>query len=112
MVDQGSGVAADVRGDRVHVAALPLAAASGVQAGVGEARIHIDAGAHLVPEQRQPGVRDRERGVERDGGGHGRQRTLTQSEDVEQSARVGLGGFRAGGEGVPVRGHDTACKTE
>jgi hypothetical protein len=64
--DQGSGVAGEVPVDRVHVAALPLGASSGVQTGVAKPGGDVDRRAELVAEQRQRRVAERERRVERD----------------------------------------------
>ena len=69
MPDQGSGVAGEVSVDRVHVAALPLGAPAGVQPRVAQPGVDVDRRTELVAEQRQRGVAERERRVERDGRG-------------------------------------------
>ena len=68
MGEQRPGVALEVRGDGVHVAALALgdAGRGGEPLGVAEPGRDVDLGAQLVAEQREGGVPEGEGRVERD----------------------------------------------
>ena len=77
MVDQRPRVAADVGIDRVDVAAFALGRPPGVQPSLLQACADVDGGAHLVAEQRQRGVSERERRVKDDRGREGCEGAVT-----------------------------------
>ena len=92
--------------DRVHVAALALGAAAGVQPGVAEPGVDVDLGAELVAEQRQRRVPEREGGVEGDRHRDGVDRAGPHPQHPVDAPVVRRRGVLAGGQREPVAVHD------
>ena len=102
MPDQRARVTAEVRGDGLHVAALALGGARREGEGVPHPRVDVDRDAHLVTQQRQRRVAQREGGVERESGGDALLGSTVESEQALDTGVEGGGGLGGAGELVPV----------
>ena len=109
--DERPGVALDVPGDRLDVAALAVRAAPGVQAGVAQPGLDVDGGAQLVAEERHRGMAEGEGRVEGDGGGDGVQRPLLEPQQVADAAVVRRDGVGPARQRQPVPVHTTHVRT-
>ena len=109
--DERAGVALDVPGDRLDVAALAVGAAPGVQAGVAQPGLDVDRGAQLVAEERHRGVAEGEGRVEGDRGGDGVQRPLLETQQVADAAVVRSDGVGPARQRQPVAVHTTHVST-
>ncbi len=96
--DQRRRVSLDVLDDRVHVAALALGAATGVQGGVTDPGRDVDLGTELVAQQRQRRMPESEGRVVRDRRGDRLDRALAQAQYVADAAVVGGDGLLTSGE--------------